>query len=71
VVGSDPHRDARGLFARLYCPEEFERCTMRGMHFQKPPFAESKLVRVVRGRALDVALDLRPGPGRGAGSRAS
>ena len=36
--------------------------TLRGMHFQKPPYAEAKLVRVIQGRAWDVAVDLRPGP---------
>lgn len=41
------------------------RGTLRGLHFQKPPHAEAKLVRVVRGRAWDVAVDLRPGPGFG------
>ena len=82
-VEATPHGDARGLFARLYCPAEFaaagidftptqvnlstnaERLTLRGMHFQKPPFAEAKLVRVIRGRAWDVVADLRPGPTRG------
>ena len=33
--------------------------TIRGMHFQFPPAAETKLVRVVRGAAYDVAVDLR------------
>lgn len=32
---------------------------VRGMHFQKPPHTQSKLVRVVKGRVLDVAVDLR------------
>lgn len=32
---------------------------LRGLHFQLPPFAQGKLVRVVAGRVLDVALDIR------------
>jgi dTDP-4-dehydrorhamnose 3,5-epimerase len=34
--------------------------TVRGMHFQYPPYAEAKLVRATRGAILDVAVDLRP-----------
>lgn len=34
--------------------------TLRGLHHQAPPWAEAKLVRAVRGRAFDVAVDLRP-----------
>ena len=34
--------------------------TLRGMHYQAAPKAETKLVRVVRGRAFDVCVDLRP-----------
>jgi dTDP-4-dehydrorhamnose 3,5-epimerase len=35
--------------------------TLRGLHYQRPPYAEAKLVRCVRGRVFDVALDIRPG----------
>ena len=34
---------------------------MRGLHFQRPPFTQSKLVRCVKGAVLDVAVDIRTG----------
>ena len=34
---------------------------MRGLHFQRPPFTQAKLVRCVRGKVLDVAVDIRKG----------
>jgi dTDP-4-dehydrorhamnose 3,5-epimerase len=36
------------------------RGTLRGLHYQAPPFAEAKLVRCSRGALFDVAVDLRP-----------
>jgi dTDP-4-dehydrorhamnose 3,5-epimerase len=35
--------------------------TLRGLHFQRPPMAQAKLVSVLRGRILDVAVDIRRG----------
>lgn len=32
---------------------------LRGIHFQKPPFSQAKLVRVIKGKVLDIAVDLR------------
>jgi len=37
-----------------------KRGVLRGLHFQRPPYAQARLVRVVAGRAWDVAVDLRP-----------
>ena len=34
---------------------------MRGLHYQKPPYEQAKLVRCSRGRIYDVAVDIRPG----------
>ncbi len=71
--------DARGLFARTFCSNEFaarglnsavsqcnvsynrQRGTLRGLHFQAPPYEESKLVRCTAGAAFDVTVDIRPG----------
>ena len=38
-----------------------KRGTLRGMHWQRGPWEEAKLVRCTRGRIYDVALDVRPG----------
>lgn len=37
-----------------------KRGVLRGLHFQREPYAQAKLVRVVQGRVLDVAVDIRP-----------
>ncbi len=38
-----------------------DRGVLRGLHYQLPPYAQTKLVRVVKGRVLDVAVDIRRG----------
>ncbi len=60
---------SKAKFDKLIAPINFvqdnESCSargvMRGLHFQRPPFTQSKLVRCVRGRVLDVAVDIRKG----------
>ena len=47
-----------------FCQDNESKSTygvLRGLHFQKAPFAQAKLVRVVKGRVLDVAVDIRTG----------
>jgi dTDP-4-dehydrorhamnose 3,5-epimerase len=60
---------ARGLeTAILQCSTSVNhlRGTVRGLHFQDPPYAEAKLVRVTRGAVFDVVVDVRKGsPMRG------
>jgi dTDP-4-dehydrorhamnose 3,5-epimerase len=54
---------ARGLVCRFeHCSIAFNRLkgTLRGLHYQMPPFAETKLVRCTRGAIHDVVVDLRP-----------
>lgn len=51
--------------AKIDFVEDNESCStygvMRGLHFQRPPFAQAKLVRCVKGSVLDVAVDIRKG----------
>tara|TARA_Y100001954_G_C15814505_1_gene606788 strand:+ start:2544 stop:3092 length:549 start_codon:yes stop_codon:yes gene_type:complete len=51
------------LFGKIHFVQDNEsessRGVLRGLHFQKPPFAQAKLVRCLKGEILDVALDLR------------
>ena len=39
--------------------ESISQGVLRGLHFQSPPFAQNKLVRVIKGEVLDVAVDIR------------
>jgi len=75
VITPDVFEDDRGYFLESYSKHKLEKKldvdfvqdnessskkgVLRGLHFQKPPFAQGKLVRVIRGSVLDVAVDLR------------
>jgi dTDP-4-dehydrorhamnose 3,5-epimerase len=50
----------RSVIAQANIASNARRGTLRGMHFQYPPAAESKLVRCTRGAILDIIVDLRP-----------
>ena len=66
------HNDSRGYFYESFRNNNFDDVNfiqdneskskygvLRGIHFQKPPFEQSKLVRVISGEIQDVAIDLR------------
>ena len=56
-------------FEENVCPIKFvqdnesksSKGVLRGLHFQKPPYAQAKLVRCIEGKVLDVAIDIRDG----------
>jgi dTDP-4-dehydrorhamnose 3,5-epimerase len=74
IVELEPFHDERGFFARTYSDDELRallphiaqsnasfshrRGTVRGLHYQRPPHAEAKLVRCTRGAIFDVIVDL-------------
>lgn len=59
----------REAFVKAGVPDDFvqdnqslsQKGVLRGLHFQAPPFAQAKLVRVISGAVLDVAVDIRKG----------
>jgi dTDP-4-dehydrorhamnose 3,5-epimerase len=53
-------RGLRTVIAQANVASNARKGTLRGMHFQFPPAAESKLVRCTRGAILDIIVDLRP-----------
>src|SRR5499427_1707751 len=53
-------RDLKPVIAQANIAFNKRRGTLRGMHFQFPPHAETKLVRASRGAVLDIIVDLRP-----------
>ena len=68
-----PFKDTRGTFERLYCSKRvdevnpikqvnhsftFKKGTIRGLHFQKAPFQETKFMKVIRGKIFDVILNV-------------
>jgi dTDP-4-dehydrorhamnose 3,5-epimerase len=50
-----------GVFVQDNHSRSPQKGTVRGLHFQAPPFAQDKLIRVTRGAILDVAVDIREG----------
>lgn len=53
-------RELAATYPQCNVSQNHARGTLRGMHYQANPKPEAKLVRAVRGRVFDVALDLRP-----------
>src|SRR4051794_39303949 len=53
-------RGLKPMVAQCNCSYNFKRGTMRGMHYQLPPGAETKLIRCTRGAVFDVIVDMRP-----------
>lgn len=75
IIHSKLVRDNRGWFYVAYNQNSFEyfnkfiqdnhsysefKGTIRGLHLQRPPFEQAKLIRVLKGKIFDVVVDLRP-----------
>ncbi|MFK5890494.1 MAG: dTDP-4-dehydrorhamnose 3,5-epimerase [Flavobacteriaceae bacterium] len=75
VIKPKVFKDSRGYFLESYNKEKLateiiddfvqdnESCSqkgvLRGLHFQKPPFTQAKLIRVIKGSILDIVVDIR------------
>lgn len=60
VLGIEYNPDDRTLFLQDN-ESKSSYGVVRGLHFQKPPYAQAKLIRVIKGKVLDVAVDIRKG----------
>ena len=76
IITPEVFEDSRGYLFENYSIIEYEKIglpsfvqdnlslskkrVLRGLHYQLPPFSQGKLIRVIKGRILDVAVDLRP-----------
>jgi dTDP-4-dehydrorhamnose 3,5-epimerase len=74
LIEVEPALDSRGFFARTFCVEEFAThglevsyaqhsisfSALRGLHYQREPHSEVKLVRCLKGAVWDVIIDIRP-----------
>lgn len=79
LITPNVYQDDRGYFMESYNLQKLEKAirvtfvqdneslsgkgVLRGLHFQVPPFAQAKLIRVIQGSILDVAVDLRKNSG--------
>lgn len=75
IIKPSIFKDDRGYFLETYQQDKFKssipenfvqdnvsssnKHVLRGLHFQKPPYSQGKLVQVLRGKCLDIAVDLR------------
>ncbi|MCK0131084.1 dTDP-4-dehydrorhamnose 3,5-epimerase [Flavobacteriaceae bacterium F08102] len=75
IINPTVYSDSRGYFLESYNKERLkdvlnvsfvqdneslsQKGVLRGLHFQNPPYAQGKLVRVIKGSVLDVAVDIR------------
>lgn len=75
LITPNSFKDDRGSFSRVFCKKELtpletsfvqinhsvtkQKGTVRGLHFQYPPYSEIKMVKCIKGKVLDVIVDLR------------